>query len=94
MTKKCGNCESDRMSHAITVVVVYCPNLPRGSYPLIPAEEYSICFNCHADIRLINKACESHPVVKDAGKWNSAVIVFDNGETLRVKNPTGQTMMA
>lgn len=75
------------MSKGVTVLVVYNDVLPRGSYPLIPAEEYFVCLECHADIRFINKAVEAHATMRTMGKWNSAIIVFDDGETLKVKNP-------
>lgn len=92
--RKCGNCKSGKMSKGVTVLVIYNDVLPRGSFPLIPAEEYFVCLECHADIRFINKAVEAHATVRVTGKWNSAVLVFDDGEILRVKNPAVTLMQA
>lgn len=78
----------------MTVVVVFNDKLPRGAYPLIPAEEYSLCLNCHADARFVNKAVDAHATVRSAGRWASALIVFDNGETHKVKNPADIPMQA
>lgn len=85
MTEPCGSCgKVGWFSAPVAVVLVFAPSLPRP-YPLLPAELYTVCCACDAVFSLVQRAVEAHPLVRGAGPWTRAVVVFDDGHGVEVK---------
>ena len=81
----CQACGTDReFSKPVSVILLFAPGLEKP-YPLIPAEDYSVCKACDAVFTLVDKAASSHPMTRDAGSWTRAVVVFSDGHGLEVK---------
>ena len=80
----CGNCRrSGGFSKPVSVLLVYAPGLERP-YPLVPDAEYRVCNRCDAIFALIDKACEHHATMSQAGPWTRAIVIFDDGAGLDV----------
>lgn len=61
---------------------VHAPGLERP-YPLLPAEDYSVCQNtdCESVLRLVARAIDSHPVTRShAAEWTQVTVVFADPE--------------
>jgi hypothetical protein len=83
----CGTCRrSGAFSAPVSVMLVFSDGLPRP-FPLIPAEDYSVCTRCEAVFGLIDRAVASHAATKAAGPWTRAIVVFSDGQGLDVVPP-------
>jgi hypothetical protein len=77
-------CKPPRMSRPVSVILLFAPTLAKP-YPLIPAEDYSVCLNCDAIFTFISKAQKAHPLVREAGDWTRAIVVYSDGHGCDVK---------
>ncbi len=80
----CQQCRrSGAFTEPISVILVFAPGLGRP-YPLIPADDYSICSKCDAVFALVDRATQSHSVTREAGHWTRAILLFSDGRGLDV----------
>jgi hypothetical protein len=81
----CGSCGArGRLSSSAAMILVWAPRLERP-YPLIPLEEYRVCMGCDAIRSLVEKAVAAHPALSAAGRWTTALIVFDAGDGYTIR---------
>ncbi len=74
----CG--KRQKQSAPISSITIWVPTLHRP-YPLIPAEEYTVCTHddCDALFAIAIKAIDAHPETRGtADNWIKAVVVFDD----------------
>lgn len=81
----CGACRKvGQFSATVSIVLLFAPGLQKP-YPLIPAEDYRVCNACESIFNFVDKAVEAHPVVRNAGLWTRAIVVFSDGIGVDVK---------
>jgi ribosomal protein S14 len=72
----CANCGAERdFTAVVSVILVEAPALSTP-YPLIPADEYRLCSSCGNHEAFVSRAVDAHPMVRNAGPWTRALIVF------------------
>jgi hypothetical protein len=80
----CKNCRGNgAFTEPISVILVFAPGLDRP-YPLIPADDYSVCSQCDAVFALVDRASQSHNITREAGPWSRAILLFADGRGLDV----------
>ena len=80
----CDACKTgEHFSAVVRVIVVWAPGLTLG-YPLITDDRLKVCLGCDAGFTLVGRAVDAHPVVRMAGQWTKALLVFDDGHGLQL----------
>ncbi len=92
--RDCSHCGHVQFSAAVSVIVVWAHGL-RVAVPMIPQDELRVCGsgNCRAAHRLVSRAFEVHPETQTtAGPWTRALIVFEDGNGVEIRNAAGQVL--
>ena len=85
--RDCFRCGHVEFSAAVSVIVVWAHGLT-VAVPMIPKDELRVCGsgNCDAAHRLISRAFEVHPETQMAVAWRRALIVFEDGNGVEIRN--------
>jgi len=92
--RDCSHCGHVQFSAAVSVIVVWAHGL-RVAVPMIPQDELRVCAtgSCGAAHRLVSRAFDVHPETQtSAGPWTRALIVFEDGNGVEIRNAAGQIL--